>query len=258
MHRRGRTVPASRRNFLRGALAAGVLSSLSPAQSPVTRTAGEELWYNKPAGRWLEALPVGNGRLGGMVYGGVQMERIALSESTAWSGAPATGEVNPDASTHLDEIRQLFFAGKYDEAQKLCGKYLPGHSKNFGTNLPLPELQLTFGAVEKPTQYRRSLDLAEAIAHVSFGSGSAIFRREILASHADGVLAIRLTCSEPGRIGFRMGFSEGVLPSTVRGRGRDTLILQGHAWEHMHSTGHDGVAVQISARIVAEGGGITL
>jgi alpha-L-fucosidase 2 len=234
-----------------------VFSRLSPAQPLADRAAREELWYNKPAERWLEALPVGNGRLGGVVYGGTQMERIALSESTAWSGAPAQGEVNPDALTHLNEIRQLFFSGKYDEAQKLCGKYLPGHSKNFGTNLPLPELQLDFANLADTSEYRRSLSLEEAIARVTFRSGAALFTREILASHADGVLAIRLTCNSPGSIRFRMNFSKCILPSTVKTTGDDTLILDGHAWEKMHSTGHDGVALQIRAQILAEAGRVT-
>ena len=77
-----------------------------------------------------------------MIYGGTRMERIALSESTAWSGAPTTGGVNPGALPHLNEIRQLFFSGKYEEAQALCGKYLVGNMTNFGTNLPLPNCSL--------------------------------------------------------------------------------------------------------------------
>jgi alpha-L-fucosidase 2 len=247
-------VPASRRTFLQGALSAGVLSRFSAAQPLVAPPAREELWYADPAERWFQALPVGNGRLGGMVFGGVPMERIALSESTVWSGAPAENEVNPAALSHLNEIRQLFFAGKYDDAQALCGKYLPGHSKNFGTNLPLPELQLTCGAIDKPTEYRRSLSLDEAIGRVTFRSSGLRFTREVFASHAHRVLVIRLTCSEPGRIEFRMSFSKGILPSTRRTSGDDTLILEGHAWEHMHSTGHDGVALQIHAQIIAEGG----
>ena len=103
---------ASRRNFIRGAVATGALSRLGFSQQINTRTVREELWYSKPAERWLEALPVGNGRLGGMVFGGIETERVALSESTAWSGAPSTGEVNPDALPHLNEIRQLFFSEK--------------------------------------------------------------------------------------------------------------------------------------------------
>jgi alpha-L-fucosidase 2 len=250
-------VSATRRSFLQGALAAGVLSRLSPAQATTDSKPRKELWYTKPADRWLEALPVGNGRLGGMVFGGVQMERVALSESTAWSGAPAQDEINPDALAHLDEIRHFFFAGKYDEAQKLCGKYLPGHSKNFGTNLPLPELQLTFDHSGPISEYRRSLRLDEAIADVSFRSDSAAFTREIFASHADRVLAIHLTCNAPERIAFRMSFSRGILPSTVETNGSNTLILRGHAWEPMHSTGHDGVTFEICASIVAEGGNLS-
>jgi alpha-L-fucosidase 2 len=246
-------VAVSRRNFLQGALAASVLTHLSSAQSIAT-PAHEELWYRKPAERWLEALPVGNGQLGGMVYGGTEMERIALSESTAWSGASSTGDVNPDALPHLDEIRQLFFSGKYEEAQEQCGKYFPSHSRNFGTNLPLPDLQLSFGNMSKSIGYRRSLSLDEAIARVSFQNDAKHLRREILASHPDRILAIRLTCSEEGQIGFRMDFSKGILPGAVKTSGNDTLIFDGHAWESMHSTGHDGVALQIHAQIVLEGG----
>lgn len=189
-----------------------------------------------------------------MIYGGIQTERIALSESTAWSGAPATGEVNPGALGHLNEIRQLFFAGKYEEAQELCGKYLVGHSKNFGTNLPLPELQLAFGNVGEPKEYRRSLSLDEAVANVRFRAAGCLFQRQVFASHAAKLLIIRLTCSKPAQISFRMNFGKSVLPVEVKTDGADTLVLNGHAWEHMHSTGHDGVALQVRAKVIAEGG----
>jgi len=99
-----------------------------PHNSTMPLSAGgssrDELWYARAAERWFEALPIGNGRLGGMVFGGATKERIALSESTAWSGAPSTNDVNPDALEHLAEIRQLLFAGKYVEARELCQKYL--------------------------------------------------------------------------------------------------------------------------------------
>lgn len=243
---------ATRREFLQGSLALGVLSRIVSAESeaPAPR---DELWYSQPARRWLEALPVGNGHLGGMIYGGTQMERIALSAATAWSGAPATGEVNPGALPHLDEIRQLFFAGKYDQAQELCGEYLPGHMKNFGTNLPLPELQLSLDS-GTPTGYRRSLSLDHAVAEVRFRSDGILFQRYVFASHPDKVLVVRMTCSKPGQIRFRMGFSKGILPVTVRSCGTDTLVLEGHAWEQLHSSGHDGVALQIRAHVVPNGG----
>ena len=246
----------TRRDFIEGALALSAVARMSSAQPASPSFAGNELWYGRPAERWLEALPVGNGRLGGMVYGGIQAERIALSKSTAWSGAPATGEVNPGALEHLAEIRQLFFAGQYEQAQDLCGKYLVGHPKNFGTNLPLPELLLDFDNLKNAEDYRRSLNLDEAVAHVRLRNAGADFDRQVFASHADRVLVIRLTCSKPGQVHFRMSFSKGVLPMTVKTDGTDTLVLDGHAWESMHSTGHDGVALQIRAKVIAEGGRI--
>jgi alpha-L-fucosidase 2 len=216
----------------------------------------DELWYTQPAEQWLQALPVGNGFLGGMVYGGAQMERIALSEATAWSGAPATGEVNAGALPHLHQMRQLFFDGRYEEFQQLCNKYLPGHAKNFGTNLPLPELRLAFDNTGGTSEYRRSLNLDTAIATVRFRGGDTLFTREVLASHPQNVLAIRLTCSKPAQITFRLSFGNSILPGTVAAA-RDTLVFQGHAYERMHSSGHDGVALQIHTRVISDGGTTT-
>jgi alpha-L-fucosidase 2 len=249
-------VTATRRDFLRGAAALGVVSRISPAQVE-DRSPADELWYDRPAERWLEALPVGNGRLGAIIFGGIQTERIALSESTAWSGAPANGEVNPGALEHLNEIRQLFFAGKDEEAQAFCGRYLTGHPKNFGTNLPLPEVQLTFDHLSDPKEYRRSLHLDEAVARVRFRARGCTFGRQIFASHPDRALVVRLTCSRPGQISLRLNFGKSILPVVVKTEDTDTLVLDGHAWEHMHSTGHDGVALQIRAKIIAEAGRIT-
>lgn len=249
-------VSATRREFLQGSLALGVSSQMRPLDMEPP-PAPDELWYSQPAERWLEALPVGNGHLGGMIYGGVPMERIALSASTAWSGAAETREVNPGALPHLDEIRQLFFAGRFEEAQMLCGEFLPGHMKNFGTNLPLPELRLTFDSAGDAEGYRRSLSLDDAVARVRYRARGAVFERQVFASHPDKLLVLWLTCSKPGQIGFRMGFSQGVLPVTVKSSGPDSLVLDGHAWERMHSSGHDGVALQIRASVIPEGGRCT-
>lgn len=249
----------TRREFLRGSLALMALPRLPQIlpQRAKPVLLRDELWYSKPAARWLEALPIGNGKTGGMVFGGPQVERLALSDSTAWSGAPATGEVNPGALPHLQEIRGLFFAGKYDEAQSLCNKYLPGHSKNFGTNLPLPELRFTSDGLQDPADYRRSLNLDEAVVNVRFRSGDIHFEREFFATHACGVIAVRFTSNHPGQISFRTEFGALTIPAMIASADQDTLVLQGHAYEHMHSTGHDGVAVQIRARILAEGGSVS-
>ena len=254
------TDKTSRRVFLQGSIAGGValatLPSVTPALLAQTLDARDELWYQQPATRWLEALPVGNGFLGGMVYGGTPIERIALSEATAWSGAPGTNEVNPGALPHLHQMRQLFFDGKYDEFQQLCSKYLPGHMKNFGTNLPLPELQFAFDDSGAISEYRRSLNLDTAIASVRFRSGGALFTREVFASHPHKLLAVRLTCNRPGHIRFRLGFGKSILPGSTTAAG-DTVVFEGHAYEQMHSSGHDGVALQIHARVIADGGTVT-
>ncbi|RXS94903.1 glycoside hydrolase family 95 protein [Silvibacterium dinghuense] len=217
---------------------------------------GDVLWYSRPADTWLEAIPLGNGRLGAMVFGGMQRERIALSESTAWSGAAATGDVNPGAREHLEEIRRLLFAEKYDEAQVLSSKYLVGSMKNFGTNLPLPELLLEFESGAEVTEYQRSLRLNEAIAQVRWMAHGDRYEREAFASHADGVLIMRVSCNRKKRIGFRMHFGEGVLPGEVHAAD-GALRFTGHAWETLHSSGRDGVAVQIEARVLNDGGMVT-
>ena len=101
------------------------------------------LWYRQPAKRWLEALPVGNGRLGAMVFGGVKNEKLALNESTLWSGAPSGNNVNPEGLKHLAEIRQLLFDGKYGQARSLCTQLL-GRKDSYGTHLPLADLSVAF------------------------------------------------------------------------------------------------------------------
>jgi alpha-L-fucosidase 2 len=164
------------------------------------------MWYDKPAERWLQALPVGNGRLGAMVFGGAAKERLHLTESTLWSGAASTVNVNPAAREHLPAIRELLFAGKHTEAEELCGKYLLGRADQFGTALPLGFLELETLLTAPPVQYRRSLDLAEGVAQVAFASGGVRFRREVLASHPHGVIAVRLECDKPAGLSCTVAF----------------------------------------------------
>ena len=165
----------------------------------------EELWFNKPAERWLEAMPVGNGRLGGMIFGGVEAERIALSDSTVWSGAPSHNDVNVEALAHLPEIRALLFDNKFAEARSLCEKYLLGHPAAFGTNVPLPDVRIESDHAQ-PTLYRRWLRLDEAVAHVSYRCGDKSFEREMFASNPDGVLVVHFSSNAPRGINPRIGF----------------------------------------------------
>ena len=169
------------------------------------------LWYEQPAQAWVEAIPVGNGRLGGMVFGGVDRERIQLNEDSLWSGGPQDAD-NPDALKHLGEVRQLLFDGKFVEAQEVAGKTLvckglgSHHGESaydpFGSYQTLGDLRLTFADHDRWDGYRRQLDLDTAIASISYRIGSARFSREILASAPDQVLVVRLTCDTPGMISF--------------------------------------------------------
>lgn len=249
-------MPTSRRNFLKCSAATATLRSLPGLAFEASEKRRDQLWYRKAAERWLEALPVGNGRMGAMVYGGVEQERIALSESTAWSGAPETSVVNPDALPHLQAIRELLFAGRYVEVRALCEKHLLAHPKNFGTNLPLPELTLSFEHSGRADSYRRSLNLEEATAHVSYRDGEAVLTREVIASHPDDVIALRLGCNKAGKISFGLGFGTTKLPHSIKIVGKDVLVLEGKAFETMHSTGHDGVSFQIHVQAILEGGNI--
>ena len=206
----------------------------------------EELWYVQPADRWLQALPMGNGFLVAMVFGGTASERIAVSESTAWSGKPEPSEVNPEARAHLPEIRQMFFEGKYQKANNLSRKYLLAHPLNLGTNLPLPKLRLDFDGVGEASTHRRSLNLDRAVAKTKFRSGDQIFRRTVFAPHADGVLVVLLACSRPQDL--RIHFSESKLPCFVSIADDRTLILRGRAVETKHSDGQSGVSFEIHVR----------
>nr|WP_235215277.1 glycoside hydrolase family 95 protein [Phaeacidiphilus oryzae] len=212
------------------------------------------LRYDRPADRWFEALPIGNGRLGGMVHGGVIRERIGLSESTAWSGAPSSGsDLDPGAREALERVRKLLLAGEHAEAQRLATERLIGRPRSFGTNVPLPELRLDFAPGPPADEYGRGLDLDTGLASVAYRQGGVRYHREVLASHPHGVIAVRLTADRPGAVHCTVSLEDGALPGTTTAT--DTaLVFEGHAHESLHSDGTQGAAVRIEARFSSEGG----
>lgn len=245
----------NRREFVTGGAALVTFTSpLSRALAQKPPMGGRRLWFDRPAERWLEAFPLGNGRLGAMLYGGSEVERIALSDSTAWSGAPTSGDVNPGALSHLKEIRALMFAGEYDKAQELCGRYLPGHTSNFGTNVPLPDLLLEMSGAGTVSEYQRELDLDDALVRVRYKRDGVLYTREAFASHPDQVLALRIASESAGALGFSLNFAARGVPCAVQAEADDTLRLDGHCHETMHSTGRDGVAFCIRVRVLAADG----
>ncbi len=247
---------STRREFVLGSVALAVCPSQSLpalANKPKKET---ELWFASPATRWMEAVPLGNGRIGAMVYGGVAVERIDLTESTIWSGAPSDGDVSPTALENLPRIRQLMFDGKYAEGGELCRQHLLGRPASFGTHLPMASLQIAFAGDNSLSRYRRSLNLDEAVAHVDYTSSKLRFQREVFSSNPAGVLVTRLTCNQPAAINCEISFANLALPGEVTLEGNDTLILKGDAFERLHSNGKQGVAFVARVRVLADGGSI--
>ena len=171
------------------------------------RNSNLNLTYDRPATKWTEALPVGNGRIGAMVFGGTEDERLQINEDTLWGGVPHD-YTNPGSHAHLDEIRQLIFAGKLDEAEKLSAS-LMGDPKLLMPYQPFCDLRLHFPGHGQATQYIRQLHLDDAIAETDYKVGSATFRREMFVSYPDQVLVVRLTSDKPGthQLQPRLGLS---------------------------------------------------
>ena len=163
----------------------------------------ERLWYDAPAGRWLEALPLGNGQMAAMVFGGIADEAIQLNESTFWSGSPHDNN-SKTSLEHLDEVRQLIYAGREEEAEALINKeFIPGpHGQRF---LTLGSLRMHFENMpEKVDDYCRDLDLTRAVAGVGFTADGVRYTRNAFASLRDRVLVIRLDASKKGALTFSL------------------------------------------------------
>ena len=186
------------RNFL-AALAAGLLlQSARAAEAPSPFV----LWYQQPAKEWTEALPIGNGRLGAMIFGGSTSEHLQLNEGTLWAGGPYDPD-NTNALAALPAVRQLVFAGQYDEAHQLISKSVMAVPLRQMPYQTLGDLFLDFGTNSGPvTDYRRDLDLDTAVASVSYTANGVHFKREMFASAVDQVIVIRLTADQPGQISF--------------------------------------------------------
>ncbi|MDP4884015.1 MAG: glycoside hydrolase family 95 protein [Opitutales bacterium] len=206
------------------------------------------LWYKRPAVIWEDAMPLGNGRLGAMVYGGVAQERITFNEDTIWAGPPIP-EVKENVSETIDEVRQLLFAGKYAEGQALQQSILAGRISPRSYQ-PLSEMLLDFGHKEKATDYRRDLNLDTAVATTRYKYDGVNYVREVLVSPVDDVIVVRIAADKPGALSFNMQVRrEGkfwISPS-----GNDTLVAVGRA-----SQGEKHLGVKFTSRykVVAQNG----
>ena len=218
----------TRREFAK--LAPAVLTAgavqLSPAQPAAQQTV---LWFNKPAGKWTDALPIGNGRLGAMVFGGVPAERLQLNEDSLWSGSPRQWN-NPAAKQHLPEVRRLVLEqADYAGADRVCRQMQGIYNESY---LVLGNLHIRVDHPADVVEYRRELDLDTALACVTYRIGSAAYLREAFASAPDQVIVVRLSTTAPGGMGLALSF-DSPIHSTSQASDGGTLRLTGKAPSHV-------------------------
>ena len=170
------------------------------------QTNAYKLWYNKPAQVWTEALPLGNGRLGAMVFGNPATEQIQLNEATIWAGSP-NNNPNPEALTNIPKIRELIFAGKYVEAQALATQKVMSATNQGMPYQPFGDLRISFPGHTRYTDYYRDLNLDSACTSVHYKVDGVSYKRETFTSFTDQVLIIRLTASKKKKITFNAVFT---------------------------------------------------
>jgi len=212
-----------------------------------------KLWYNRPAKQWVEALPIGNSRLGAMVFGDPSKEKIQLNENTVWGGQPNRND-NPDAKDALPEVRKLIFEGKYKEAQDLVNQKFISKISQGMPYQTVGNLNLSFPGHENFTNYYRELNIETAVTSTHYDIDGTTYYYEAFASYPDQVIIYRITASEPGKINFIATMNR---PSTVdiSTEGNDKLIMSGVTGDCDSVKG--AVEFQAMVKIETEGGSIS-
>ena len=230
--------------------------------------AGNTIYFDHPAESWNEALPIGNGRLGGMVYGKPYTELVALNEDSVWHGGKRDRN-NPSALKNLPEIRRLIFDGKIREAQELCTFALSGTPEEQAHYEPLGNLYILFeGEKDEITEYRRSLHVENAVADTEYCRAGVRFQRQYIASFPDKVMAVRLTADRPASLSFHVRIARGnptwdyspyqtqtyrhpafdVFADSIGAVAEDTLLMSAQCG------GKGAVELFCGARVLADGG----
>ncbi|MEV0345125.1 glycoside hydrolase family 95 protein [Nonomuraea sp. NPDC050680] len=232
-------------SLITSGLAAGpALAEPSARDNPLT------LWYGRPAAAWLEALPVGCGRLGAMVFGGVATERLQLNEDSIWAGGPHNYD-SPEALAALPQIRQLVWEDKWQAAQNLADQKFLGRPSEQAPYQVLGDLTLTFPGSAQFTEYRRELDLTRAVTTVTYLRDGVRHTREVFASNPDQLIVVRHTADKAGAVTFQAAFSS-AQSSTTAAAGRATIALDGVSGDTQGMKGE--VRFQALAKAEAKGG----
>lgn len=234
---------------------AAMALALSGCQSATDSCETTELWYAQPAKVWMESLPIGNGRLGAMTYGGIEEEKLALNESTMWSGQYNENQNKPFGREKMDQLRKLFFEGKLSEGNRIAGDNLHGNQTSFGTHLPIGDLKMQFIYPEgKVTDYRRSLSLDEAVSSVSFNSGGVNYKREYFATNPGNVLVLRLTADKQKSITMNMGLD--LMRQADLSVENNQLVFTGKVDFPLHGPG--GVCFEGRIAVLADNGEVKM
>lgn len=212
-----------------------------------------KLQYKEPANNWVEALPLGNGRIGAMVYGHPLEEKIQLNEGTFWSGSPHNN-LNDSASFYLDSIRHLQFQKKFKQAEVLCNKYMLSPKAEGMKYMPVGNLGLQISTYDNYTNYNRELDLNTAINTTTFSIKEIHFKREVFISYPNQVMVVRLTADKPSSISGTFYF-ETMEQGMLLGVDNNTIEMSMISPDHEGIKG--GVKLNAYAKVVNEGGGIT-
>ena len=245
-------------------LNSGCRSRPGESRETVKVNPASTLWYRHPAEKWENALPVGNGRLGAMVFGKVDEERIQFNEETYWSGGPYSQTVK-GGYTMLPEIQSLIFKGEYLKAHKLFGRYLMGYPVEQQKYQSTGDLILKLNHGPEVENYRLELDLRKAIARVSYQENGINFEREIFSSPVDQVIVIRLTADKPSSLslvanlrGCRNQAHSNYATDyfTMDGYGQDSLILRGKSADYLGVKGQ--IRYEARLKALAEGGSLAV
>jgi alpha-L-fucosidase 2 len=213
-------------------------SGCGPGFKGVSGDAGESredwsdltLWYTQPAQKWTEALPVGNGRLGAMVFGGLEQERLQFNEDTLWTGGPHEYQ-HEGAVDYLPVVRKLLFEGEQRRAEELAMERMMSVPLRQEKYQPFGDLRLHFAGHQNAVGYRRALDLDAGVASVSYRVNDANYTREVFSSYPDQVLVVRLTCDKPGRLTFTATMDSPHKGAHALAVDDETLALRGRVEE---------------------------
>jgi alpha-L-fucosidase 2 len=205
-----------------------------------------KLWYKSGAGTvWENALPIGNGFQGAMVYGNVEKEIFQLNEATVWSGSPNRND-NPNAKEALSEIRKLLFEKEYKKAEKLINENIITKKSHGQIFQPVGNLELSFSNQQDYTDYYRELDIEKAIVKNTYKVDGITYTREAFTSFPDRVLVIKLSADKPGKVSFSASFSSEHKKQEITFKGKDEILLSGT------TSDHEGVKGKVKFNVIAK------